>query len=370
MMSLRIVLLTALSIFLVSTPVMAQDFGDAPDGGPTGYPNPLFPQVGTFPTLAASGGANATDLTQVTLGPTASAEADAQVTNNDDDDGIVDFVIVMTSIPPPAGMAVNVQAPPTSAGGTYFINVLIDLNMNGEWDGLIAPGISEWVVRNFPVAVTPGMDEDITLPPFPFANGNRLPDGAWMRIALTQEFITDPEWDGSGQFAAGEIEDHVIQLPPGKACVAAMDCGAQRKVMPAGGLAFACTITNVGSDPCTMNHMMWEVTPGADVTSTAPMAPCAANGPNNINCGPTAAIAPGASIAPTYMATRDGAGLPSRWTYRAQAIDPPAIIVPGGVIAGFTDATGDIDFIGEEEKYRKEPPPKGEPKDQPKKEIK
>src|SRR5688500_4750631 len=87
------------------------DYGDAPDGGPTGYPAP-FAQTGSFPTLFGSGGAHAVDTSRATLGLTASAEVDAadpadpdgapNLVNTDGDNGIVDFALVLNQIPPPA----------------------------------------------------------------------------------------------------------------------------------------------------------------------------------------------------------------------------------------------------------------------------
>ncbi len=141
------------------------DYGDAPDGGPTGYPAP-FAAVGNFPTLFASNGARSLDWTQAFLGTSASGEVDAtdpadpdgvpNLTNSDRDDGITDLVILLTAIPPPTTLTVEVAALSSTASQRYYLNVLIDLTMNGSWGDTGAGGESEWVVRNLGVTTVPG----------------------------------------------------------------------------------------------------------------------------------------------------------------------------------------------------------------------
>ena len=63
-------------VLLVSACATRGDYGDAPDGRPTGYPA-AFAQTGNFPTLAASNGAATRDVSQAILGPSASVENDA-----------------------------------------------------------------------------------------------------------------------------------------------------------------------------------------------------------------------------------------------------------------------------------------------------
>ena len=373
--------LFCLSILLlcVSAPSYADDYGDAPDGGPTGYPNPLFPQVGQFPTLDANDGIRFDDLTQATLGDTVTDEPDALVTNADVDDGIVNFVVLPISIPAPAIMTVNINGPATSAGGQYWVNVLIDMNMNGEWDGVIGPGTDEWAVKNFPVMVAPGVSQDIQLPPFVFANGNRLPDGAWMRIALTDTTITDTDWDGSGAFAAGEAEDHVIDLPrlagpgggPRKSCTPVMRCPDVVKLEDGVAKPFLCAIWNIGSDDCTFEYVMEQQTDGAEVTDIRPLAPTcrppagAGQGDEIGPCGPTAPLGPmplGLPFpAPIHYELFTGhkvGDLPSRWSYMAYAVDPEAVISKTGVTIGFKDSLGLTMFVTDEtpEKERVEEP--------------
>ncbi len=65
-----------------------------------------------------------------------------------------------------------------------------------------------------------------------------------MRVALTKEMVPD-NWDGTGEFSAGEIEDHFIQLPrkndkPIPALT--VDCGGPYKP----GEQVTCSVTNSG----------------------------------------------------------------------------------------------------------------------------
>ena len=181
-----------------------------------------FAQVGNFPTLFSSNGARVLNANEAWLGESASAETDANdpadpdgitnLTNTDSDDGLANFFISLVAIPPPTNLTVTVSAPEGSTGGTYYLNALIDLNMDGEWGGQGINGELEWVVQNQPVQVSPGVVTPFTPPSFAFSNGNLLPDGAFMRVALTKEMVP-PNWDGTGEFSAGEIEDHFIELP-------------------------------------------------------------------------------------------------------------------------------------------------------------
>ena len=157
--------------------------------------------MGSFPTLASSGGAVALDTSQAILGDTVTVESDS-IQAGDSDDGVINFALPLTSIPPTAVMSVAVTGPDGSAGGTYWINALIDLNLDGQWNGVVAEGLNEWVVINQPVSVAAGVTTEIDLPAFNFAvpPGNGLPDGAWMRVALTDSPImpTTDTWGWLG----------------------------------------------------------------------------------------------------------------------------------------------------------------------------
>jgi hypothetical protein len=336
-------------------PAPAGDYGDAPEGGPTNYAS-LFAQIGQFPTLFSSDGARTLIVDEAYLGSAASSEAGANdpadpdgvpnLTNADSDDGIVDFFITLTSIPPPTTLTVEVTAPGGSPGGTYYLNAIIDLNMDGEWGGQGANGELEWVVQNQAVQVTPGATTPFTSPPFGFANGNLLPDGAFMRIALTKEMVP-ANWDGTGEFSSGEIEDHFIELPKkeGKRLpILTVDCNGPY----APGAPVTCIVTNSGGAG-TFTYSLRRIGAGG---VNVPLPTCRTGpgetpgGPVSIDVGP-----PGAGPGPnpvTITCQSTPGEAPDTWKLTTQVVDPPAVVVDGGVQAGASaESEADFDFEGE-----------------------
>jgi hypothetical protein len=352
------------------------DYGDAPDAEATGYPT-LFAQTGSFPTRFDSDGARVLDTSIATLGATASQEVDAtdpadpdgllNLVNADSDDGITDLVLALTAIPPPASLSVAVAAPDNSPGGTFHLNVLIDLNMDGVWGGSAAGNEPEWVAQNVEITVTPGDTLIAQVPPFAFANGLLLPDGAWMRIALTQEAITADDWDGTGEFSAGEIEDHVILLPEKPILVVA--CAPAGRITvppPPPALPITCTVSNL--HPTVAGQFDWRLArisgfgiamedPTVPVTSQIQLSgnniAIAAAGPTGGAAGSVVSLPSGAPVPP------GGAGLNAHLvagplgltgcTWRLTAFpDPDAVITSEGVTLGHGEVSCDIPFAGEE----------------------
>lgn len=323
-----------------SGPPPAGDYGDAPDGGPTGYPAP-FAQTGDFPTLHASDGARTKDLTKAFLGAAASNETDANdaadadgapnLVNRDADDGLVGLTMLLTGIPPPAVLTVRASAP-ASGGGDLFLNVLLDLDMDGDWGG-VATGAPEWVVKNHAVTIAAGEEADVETPAFAFANGLLLPDGAWMRVALTSERVSASDWTGTGEFSAGEVEDHVVRIPEvedKKPAIPVMDCPDEVDFGGAATALVTCTITNVAP----VGH-------GSDISWSLTRA---SGGVTIDTTSGTTTIAPGASAPVTFTGTR-GDPLPSTWRYSAVGIDPPSVVTEGGVDVGYGTSDGALDFI-------------------------
>ncbi len=308
---------------VTATPPIA-DYGDAPDGGATGYPAG-FAQTGQFPSLFASGGAHTLDITAASLGPAITEENDANVINVDIDDGIVSLFTTLTSIPPPTTMTVNVTG---TESGDYFFNSLIDLNMDGKWGGATgANGESEWVVQNLPVTVTAGVVTPVTSPPFAYTNGLLVPSASWMRIALTKEQVPQ-DWDGTGQFSKGEIEDHAISMPMvnGKevpmltvACGGPYTFGPNDQTIPV-----SCTVTNLRDVAGNFSHSVIHEPNGG----TVGVGGCAPAGPLAIG----KALGPTASKIIGCTATKGNT--PDAWTFKATAIDPLSFAILGGVVWG------------------------------------
>ena len=98
-----------------------------------------------------------------------------------------------------------------------YLNVLIDLNFDGDWNDNLACGagcVHEWAVKNVPVAIGFGCEDHFTPP----INGGPIWGFTWMRITLTDGPVDDDfPWAGSanrpdGQYAGGETEDYPIQV--------------------------------------------------------------------------------------------------------------------------------------------------------------
>jgi hypothetical protein len=320
------------------------DYGDAPDGGTTDYPDP-FVQDGQFPTLFASNGARTLRTDEATLGPTASAEVDANdpadpdgvqnLTNTDSDDGLVNFFIKLTAIPPPTTLSVEVHAPAGSPGGTFYVNAIIDLNMDGQWGGQGANGELEWVVQNQPVQVVPGGVTPFTSPAFAFSNGNLLPDGAYMRLALTKERVPD-NWDGTGEFSSGEIEDHFIRLPAGKEIpILSVDCNGP--YIPT--QLVTCIVTNLRPVGGNFTYALRWIGGGS---VNVPIATCNPGAP----AGGPVAIA-GNGVVPITCASTAGT-TPTTWQFTAKVKDPPAVVVDGGIELGHSsESTAEFEFEGQ-----------------------
>jgi hypothetical protein len=313
------------------------DYGDAPEGGPTGYPAG-FAQTGSFPTTFASNGARTLDTGEATLGPGISAEEDADdpndpdgvpnLTNTDPDDGLIDFFITLTAIPPPTTLTVLVNGPQGSSGGMYWLNAVIDLNLDGEWGGRGINGEMEWAVQNEIVQVAPGVTTPYTTQPFAFSNGNTLPDGAFMRIALTKEMVP-PDWDGTGEFSAGEIEDYFIRLPDlggGKTGILMVDCDGPYRP----GQMVTCNVFG-----------------GNGRFTYALVGPFGGNVPVFAGrCNP--APVGGPLTAPVAVTCPSGPGkTPTTWRFVITSRDPKSISVDGGIITGYTDeSSSEFNFEG------------------------
>ncbi len=342
---------TATRSVTVTVPAPAVfNFGEAPDGTATGYPNVFGiinpAQIGGFPTLLAHNGARTQSTADGTLGTLASLTADAVLGDFTDEDGLQNMIVVLTSIPPPAAITVRVTAPAGSSGGTMYLNAVFDKNMNGAWDGA-----SEWVVQNQPVSLpAAGTSTTFSPPAFAFSNGNILPDPAWMRIALTRDPIASGAWDGSGSLSSGEVEDYLVHLPalPGPPIKKVPILTVQ----PGGPYTFP---GGVGILPTQFVVSNWAPTAGTftysfnkldgNVALLLPWAPPPAP-PVPIGAFDPVAGTPATVAVAGTASSPNQAALPSHWRVDVDPVDPPAFFVPGGVYIGEGMATGILDFAG------------------------
>jgi hypothetical protein len=182
------------------------DYGDAPYGTRT-Y---SYDIISRFPTLYTNNGAHTLYTGEEILGVFVSEEAGAvdphdpdglpNLVDNDKDDGFVE-------ITSDSRFVLNVTIAPSAPERPRYINILADLNGDGTWDS------SEWILVNYEINVVPGTTEQITTDAVSFAGALYLLE-CWVRIALTTSKIR-AEWDGTGEFDQGEIEDYLMCSPPG-----------------------------------------------------------------------------------------------------------------------------------------------------------
>lgn len=207
-------------------PPLAADFGDAPDGAPAGYPGTRV--IGRFPTRldtrsSPNPGAHVLRPGSDRLGDAVTAEAGADdgadpdglpnlVNGDDGDDGVVSLTLALDQAPSQATLDVKVSLTSNAPPGPRYLNVLIDMNLDGRWS--VGEGATpEWAVRNLVINLAPGSSRGVRTRRFALGSDTQLPDGAWMRVALTRERIVGDAWDGGGRWQAGEIEDYQLALP-------------------------------------------------------------------------------------------------------------------------------------------------------------
>lgn len=367
------------------------DYGDAPDGVAAGYPAPFDGVLGQFPTLfgTANGrngapGAFALDGGADSLGAPPSVETDANdpadpdgapnLVDADSDDGSPGIVVIADSIPARARLAIDVSIDP-QVPVRRFLNVLIDLDLDGRWSGRAAGGEPEWAVRNLEVDTNRMPTARITTPDFLLSNGPILPDGAWMRIALTRAPVdtasVGPEgWDGSGGFSFGEIEDYQILFGRdggGKFTpVTDMCCPQSVNFNGQAAVNFTCIVFSrtrllLAGAPPSQADVFFNPLPGNVVVPLIPVAGLAgapvpppvgfvgrslAPFPPGPGCPPPPVGGPFGQLI-TLTATRPPVPSPfrSRYAYLARPVDPPGPEVSGKVIPDVLPVFREIDFV-------------------------
>ena len=228
--------------------------------------------------------------------------------------------------------------------GDYFFNALIDLNMDGKWgDGTGANGETEWVVQNVPVTVTAGVVTPVTSPAFAYTNGLLVPDRAWMRVALTKEQVPQ-DWDGTGQFSKGEIEDYPI-MPPivdGKEIpMIQVDCGGPYSFGTNNTIPVTCTVKNLrrkiaGAFTYEVVHTPNGGTVGVSGCLPAPPGPIAIGAARL----PNGAVNPAATVPVVCTATKGNT--PDAWTFKATVVDPVTLVDNGTIFWGQDTTAVDI----------------------------
>jgi len=190
----------------------AHDFGDAPDP--------------RFPSLEASDGAHHSVISFEWLGDGVDAEIDSRQVDLDlYDDGLMLTELMACNretvqVEVAVESRVNLEHP-YDAGHLLYLNVLVDWDGDGFWsgrvgcpNGTVAP---EWAVRNLPIDVSSWPEGVLSQPENLELSVGPMTGETWARLTLTYgESISGDEWDGTGIFAYGETEDHLVTVaaPP------------------------------------------------------------------------------------------------------------------------------------------------------------
>jgi len=144
------------------------------------------------------------DPSRFWLGSAVNTELEAQTVDQDlFDDGLLE-VLVADEV----RVTFEATRSEDSPAGVVYFNLLADANGDGRWGAFDGPSgpVQEWIVVNQAVSLAPGATERIDAR-FSLVGGNLE---AWIRAALTNSPIDADDWDGTGQFQSGEIEDHRI----------------------------------------------------------------------------------------------------------------------------------------------------------------
>lgn len=206
LIAILVVAVTALTATaaLRGAPSERADYGDAPDGRPTGY----GPQ-GEFPSLLKSDGARARTTSYAHLGKDVTRELNSlQVDQDRRDDGV--FVRLVPCQESEALVLVTLPTAGQPARGTGFLNIFFDWNRDGRWEGADrrcgGSPPREWIVRNAPVNLSnQGGREQLYRVRF---RAGSFVGSMWTRTVLSvDEQLRDET--GRGAVARGEVEDSI-----------------------------------------------------------------------------------------------------------------------------------------------------------------
>ncbi|MBI3160319.1 MAG: hypothetical protein HYZ26_12045 [Chloroflexi bacterium] len=198
-------LLIALVPVAVGPESLQLDFGDLPDPP---YPTLLHAEGRSGPAPLALGPEGEV-ITSVLLGNCVTGEAKPNLVDKDTcDDG--QFQLNVSA----RRLEILVTRPDARAEGIYWLNFLMDMNDDGEWD----PETPEWLVRNCPVAAGGLTVERIHCETEPVDASVDLSKPHAIRVMVSDMAAPAEGWDGSAYFepgeGRGEVEDHGIEPSP------------------------------------------------------------------------------------------------------------------------------------------------------------
>jgi len=179
------------------------DLGDASD--PT-FPTKHLKEENRGPALLALD-EEGEFLSRVILGECVTVESEAEsgdIPGDDCDDSGPSFERLGGR-----QFSVVIQRTDAPAEGNFWLNMVVDLNFNGEWDS-----DDEWLVRNCVVPENGEQRETLTCDIEPTETVSIAQ--SWMRIVVSDLQVPGSTWDGSAFFdpgeARGEVEDFLFDI--------------------------------------------------------------------------------------------------------------------------------------------------------------
>jgi hypothetical protein len=200
-------------VMFLSTQLIGQeaDFGDAPDNvwwwsGIAEFPT-LDVSIGPKHTLAST----STFWIGTTRPNTTTMEWDANVVDNDFDDGRPPMLIYLIGIPAAAKLKVPISTSPNhNPDQVIYINVAIDVDNDLDFDDWNSFGQIDdnWIIENSTRQLPADTTMRFEYGPFGFGSDHLLLP-VWLRVTLTDVPINSP-WLGQGiqgGWTVGETED-------------------------------------------------------------------------------------------------------------------------------------------------------------------
>jgi GEVED domain len=193
------------------------DFGDAPDGGPTGYVKGGA-ALGSFPSKLAGRGPRHAGLPSLRLGPRVDGETDSEQVNRDLFDDGAEASLRSCSGASRLTLGLNGQrltAAQRAGGNVIYVNAWFDWNRDGDWEDGSDGCANEWAIRNLAVPASSLGSDGLRLLPVAFKAGKQTRE-LWWRVTVTlNEPATDPAGRGPvAGYSLGETEDY-FQRPAG-----------------------------------------------------------------------------------------------------------------------------------------------------------
>jgi hypothetical protein len=246
-MSRRSTAVLATLALLLSAPAHAEmpgDYGDAPEGT-LAYPD--LGVTGAFPTCRSTGPAGYVyhmGMDAAYLGTEAAFDAEADCPEaavdgdecfEDGDAGLIepipwtiqeDVAAACSGLAPTPlsttcsevtwGEQIDIMV--RSLLPQAYLNVLADWNRDGRWGGSVSctgdGEVPEHVLVNFPIpeGYSGRLSDLMEGPERTFLSG---PSGGrvWFRFTISDTPVPE-DWNGEGEFAAGETEDYLLSLEP------------------------------------------------------------------------------------------------------------------------------------------------------------